>query len=125
MDVVATKNSRKNTGAQFPFFSLAELQVYPVVLDETLSQYSYTEGLAPLADNMYALAQEAFSKVSNSTATEDDITALRDAIDQVRTLFADTTEVVKLAATLNDYASTAVMVSARPLRKPPMLSAPP
>ncbi|MBR3373173.1 MAG: dockerin type I repeat-containing protein, partial [Bacteroidaceae bacterium] len=109
MDVVATKNSRKNTGAQYPFFSLAELQVYPVVLDETLSQYSYTEGLAPLADNMYALAQEAFSKVSNSTATEDDITALRDAIDQVRTLFADTTEVVKLAATLNDYASTAVI----------------
>lgn len=108
MDVLATGSSRKNTGAEYPFFSLAELYVFPVTLDETLSQYCYTEGLAPLADKMYELAKEAAFKIADNVATEADINELRAAIDAVKELYADTTEIAKLANVLQTYASTAV-----------------
>lgn len=109
MDVIATQNNRKNSGAQYPFFSLAELQVYPVVLDEELSQYCYTEGMAEVADNMYALANVGTAKVAEGTVTEEDITEMRNAIAAVKALYADTTYVAQLAAQLEDYVSTAVI----------------
>ena len=109
MDVVATNKNRKNSGAQYPFFSLAELQVYPVVLDETLSQYCYTEGMAEVADVMYAMANEATAKVANGTVTDADLADMRDAIAAVKALYADTTYVAQLAAQLEDYVSTAVI----------------
>ena len=109
MDVVATNKNRKNSGAQYPFFSLAELQVYPVLLDEALSQYCYTEGMAEVADVMYAMANDATVKVANGTVTDADITDMRDAIAAVKALYADTTYVSELAALLEDYVSTAVI----------------
>ena len=108
MDVIATQENRKNAGAQYPFFSLAELQIYPVVLDETLSQYCYIEGLAPKADNMRKLATEAVAKVANSTVTTEDVAALKAAINDVKALYADTTEITSLLGDLQNYVNTAV-----------------
>ncbi|MGN1213881.1 MAG: hypothetical protein ACI4TR_03200, partial [Bacteroidaceae bacterium] len=109
MDVIETERSRKNTGAQYPFFSLAELQIYPVVPNKEASQYYYTEGLAPLADRMQELANAAVDKINNSTATQEDIEELKTALANVKTLYADTTEVASLIATLSDYATTSVI----------------
>ena len=109
MDVLATGKNRKNSGAQYPFFSIAEIQVYPVILDEALSQYCYTEGLAAVADQMYALANAAPEKIAASTVTEQDLTDMRAAIDAVKVFYADTTEVAKLVNLLENYANTAVL----------------
>ena len=109
MDVIATGNNRKNSGAQYPFFSIAEIQVYPVVLDKTLSQYYYTEGMAAVADEMFALANAAPEKIAASTVTDEDIAEMQAAIDAVKALYADTTYIAELASQLEDYVNTAVI----------------
>ena len=106
MDVIHTGADRKNAEALYPFFSLSELQVYPVVLDEKNSQYSYIAGLKEPADLMVRLASAAPLKYENSLTTQDDIDSLQNAINAVKALYADTTEVVKLIAQLQNYVST-------------------
>lgn len=106
LDVLHTNNDRKNNGAQYPYFSLSELQLYPVVLDQNNSQYCYIDGLKDHADVMMRLAAMAPLKYENSLTTQADVDSLQNAINAVRALYADTTDVVRLIAQLQDYAST-------------------
>lgn len=106
MDVIRTAANRMNGGAQYPYFSLSELQVYPVVLDQTNSQYCYTAGLKEPADIMIRLASAAALKYDQSLTTQADIDSLQNAINAVKALYADTTDVVKLIAQLQNYVTT-------------------
>lgn len=78
------------------FFTLSEFQLYKALPDETKSQYYTIEGMSTAADNMIAAKLIADDIVATNKATEQDITNLQNAIDGVKALYADTTELVAL-----------------------------
>ena len=78
------------------FFTLGGFQVYKANIDEATSQYSTTEGLKDKADVLAAKLDESKAIVAADNATEDDIQALRQAINAVSELYADTTDLANL-----------------------------
>ena len=78
------------------FFTLGGFQVYKASIDEATSQYSTTEGLKDKADALAVKIDESKAIVAADNATEADIQALRQAIDAVSELYADTTDLANL-----------------------------
>ena len=78
------------------FFTLGGFQVYKASIDEATSQYSTTEGLKDKADALAVKLDESKAIVAADNATEADIQALRQAIDAVSELYADTTDLTNL-----------------------------
>ncbi|MBR3373027.1 MAG: hypothetical protein IKG75_03370 [Bacteroidaceae bacterium] len=78
------------------FFTLGGFQVYKASIDEATSQYSTTEGLKDKADALAVKLDESKAIVAADNATEADIQALRQAIDAVSELYADTTDLANL-----------------------------
>ncbi|MBR1917102.1 MAG: dockerin type I repeat-containing protein, partial [Bacteroidaceae bacterium] len=80
------------------FFTVSEFQMYKAGIDEATSQYYTTEGMKDKADAMNALLPEMRDIVAANTATQEDITKMQAALDAVKEMYADTTELAKLIA---------------------------
>lgn len=76
----------------YGYFSLAEFQLYPAVLNETASQYSYVEGMKDAADKLAVLMNEGRMAVANNNATDAQYDALSAAVDALAELIADPTD---------------------------------
>lgn len=74
------------------YFTISELQLYKATVDENLSQYATTEGMKPVADALNAQLSNAQEKLATNSSTQEDIDALRAAIDAVKGQYADTTD---------------------------------
>ena len=79
-------------------FSISEFQMYEAKADEAQSQYYTTEGLAPKADALNEILPTMREIVSNNTATDENIETMRAAIEAVKGMYADTTELAALIA---------------------------
>lgn len=86
-------NDNKNGGS---YFTISELQLYKAKVDETLSQYATSEGMKPVADDLKAQLDIAQTKLTDNSATQANVDALRAAIDVVKGQYADTTNLRKL-----------------------------
>ncbi|MBR4782344.1 MAG: hypothetical protein IK023_00455 [Bacteroidaceae bacterium] len=94
-EVVKNNSSSRNHNG-YPFFNLAEFNIYATVLDEDASQYVYITGMKEAADALKAQMDEANEKIVANTTTRDDIDALKAAIKGVNDLYADTTALKSL-----------------------------
>lgn len=88
---------------------LAEFNMYEATTNEELSQYYYAAGMRDAADNLKAVNDRVSAAVEAGTATEDMITELRAAIDAVKALYADPTELKALIAEAPDYIEKATV----------------
>ena len=89
-------SSRQHNG--YPFFNLAEFNIYATTLDEETSQYLYSDEIKAAADALKALMDPALEKISTNTATQEDIDQLKQATKAVNELYADTTTLKNLIA---------------------------
>ena len=80
------------------YFTVSETQLYKTVFDETSSQYYTTAGMKDAADKMFALATAKRKIALADSATQADIDELQAAINDVKALYADTTELSSLIA---------------------------
>ena len=80
------------------FFTLGEFQLYSTTIDETTSQYNTTPGLKEPADAMVAMLTAKRLIAAAGTAQDNDIAELKEAIQAVKALYADTTELKALIA---------------------------
>lgn len=80
-----------NTGGTY--FTLSEFQIYKAEINKETSQYYSSEELTTAADNMMAVRAQ---KLTVENATLEDIAELRAAIDGVKALYADTTDLAVL-----------------------------
>lgn len=91
------------------YFTLSEFQLYPTTVDETTSQYNITPGLKEPADAMVALLTAKRLIAAAGTAQESDITELSEAIQAVKALYADTTELKALIAEAQTVIETTII----------------
>ena len=108
-EVIEKSNYPSRVLNGYPYFNLAEFQIYPTVLDEEASQYYYAEGMKDAADALLELLNAAQAKVAANTATQEDIDALTAAIEGVDALYADTTLLVNLINSATRYLNGVVV----------------
>ncbi|MCH5179100.1 MAG: discoidin domain-containing protein [Prevotellaceae bacterium] len=108
-EVIEKSNYPSRALNGYPYFNLAEFQIYPTVLDEDASQYYYAEGMKDAADALLELLNAAQAKVAANTATQEDIDALTAAIEGVDALYADTTLLVNLINSATRYLNGVVV----------------
>ena len=95
---VIKNNSTSRQLNGFPYFNLAEFNIYATTLDEETSQYLYSDEIKAAADALKALMDPALEKITSNTATQEDIDNLKQAIKTVDELYADTTTLKNLIA---------------------------
>lgn len=93
----------------YPYFNLAEFQLYPVTLNEELSQYNYVDGMKAAADSLSDLVDAAEEMVEANTATQEAIDALTAALSRVNSLYADTTQLTSILSTCQTLADGLVV----------------
>ena len=79
-------------------FTFSEFQVYEANVNQETSQYYTSEGLSEPADAMNALIPQMSDIVEANTATDEDIQTMKAALDAVKELYADTSELDALIA---------------------------
>ncbi|MBO4731097.1 MAG: dockerin type I repeat-containing protein [Bacteroidaceae bacterium] len=89
-------SSRQHNG--YPYFNLAEFNIYATTLDEETSQYLYSDEIKAAADALKAIMDPALEKISSNTATQEDIDQIKQATKAVNELYADTTTLRSLIA---------------------------
>ncbi|MBQ7742115.1 MAG: dockerin type I repeat-containing protein [Bacteroidaceae bacterium] len=89
-------SSRQHNG--YPYFNLAEFNIYATTLDTETSQYLYSDEIKAAADALKALMDPALEKIAANTATQEDIDQLKQATKAVNELYADTTTLKNLIA---------------------------
>jgi hypothetical protein len=90
----------------FVYFVLGAFQAYPATPNEEYSQYTYIPGMKSACDELATQLANAREKVSANTAKEEDITALKAAIDGVRALMVDTMEIFAKIQEVKEYSTT-------------------
>lgn len=80
------------------YFTVSDVQLYKTVPDQSASQYYTTTGMKEAADAMFTLAEAKRAIVAADSATQADVDEMQAAINAVRTLYADTTELASLIA---------------------------
>ena len=80
------------------YFTVSEFQLYKVTEDTESSQYYTTDGMKDVADVLKATIEEMVPVVEANTATKENIQTLNAALDAVKKLYADTTELSQLIA---------------------------
>ena len=89
-----------NNGA---YFTLSEFQVYEAKIDQEKSQYYTVEGLKDAADALSGVIDSKRSVLDAGNATEDDIADVQKAIEAVKALYADTSELRGLIDKAENY----------------------
>ena len=84
-------------------YTISEFQMYPAVLNEEYSQYSYSPGMKEACDALLAQLNHARNAVANNTATQEDYDKLKAAIEAVEPLIADTADFTVAMMEANDY----------------------
>lgn len=85
------KTTQNRHGAmEEPFFSLSEMQIVGLTVDQPHSQYYYLAGMKDAVDNMTAAANTASAALINNTGTQADVDNLQKAVDAVKALYVDT-----------------------------------
>ena len=88
------------------YYAISEFQMYPAVLNEEYSQYSYSPGLKEACDALLAQMNHAREAVANNNATQEDYENLAAAIAAVKPLIADTATLYAAITNANTYANT-------------------
>lgn len=78
------------------YFTVSETQLYKTVYDEASSQYYTTTGMKEAADKMFSVLEAKRAIVARDSATQADVDEMQAAINAVRALYADTTELASL-----------------------------
>ncbi len=85
------------------YYSISEFQMYPAVLNEEYSQYSYSPGLKDACDALLTQMNHAREAVANNNATQEDYDKLNAAIEAVKPLIADTATIFGVVQNSNKY----------------------
>ncbi|MBQ0090626.1 MAG: hypothetical protein KBT27_14975, partial [Prevotellaceae bacterium] len=104
--VMATYPDKRARGGAYPYWNCSEFQMYPSTIVEDKSQYAYVPGMKEAADKMFQLASNAKSLIANDKSTQQSIDELAAAISDVKALFTDTIQFVKLIAECEKFIET-------------------
>ena len=90
-------------------FAYSEFQLYNAGLDENLSQYYYIPGMKEVADNLKEVTDRVKAAVEEGHATLEMKEELTNAVNAVKALYADPTELKSLIAKATNEVKYAVV----------------
>ena len=80
--------------------------MFEIHANEEASPYSYIEGMKEAADNLHRLTVDAREKLSDGTATQNDVDALNAAAKTVEDMTPNATQLANLITEVKNYISS-------------------
>lgn len=87
-------------------FNVMRFNMFEIHANEEASPYSYIEGMKEAADNLHRLTVDAREKLSDGTATQNDVDALNAAAKTVEDMTPNATQLANLITEVKNYISS-------------------